>query len=128
MAHEGVGLMQRLERPFSQAVGLAYLTMLYAFRRETAHVAECAETCLVMTTRYDIGYYHQWAGIFRAWGQALEAQSVGPVENLHEAALLEALAEFEATGARLRLPFYLSLLAVFYEKAGEVEKGARECR
>ena len=122
MAHEGVGLMQRLERPFSQAVGLAYLTMLYGFRRETVKVAEYAETCLAMTTRYDIGYYHHWAEIFWAWTRAL-AQSAGSDENLYEAALLEALAEFEATGARLRLPFYLSLLAVFYEQAGEVEQG-----
>ena len=116
VAHEGVGLMRRLERPFSQAVGLAYLTMLYAFRRETAQVAECAETCLSMTTRYDIGYYHQWAGIFRAWTQALTQPSGS--DDLHE-----ALAEFEATGARLRLPFYLSLLAALYEQAGRVEKG-----
>ena len=123
MAHEGVGLMQRLERPFSQAVGLAYLTMLYAFRRETAQVAEHAETCLAMTTRYDIGYYHHWAVIFRAWTRALDYPSAGSDGNLHEAALHEALAEFEATGARLRLPFYLSLLAVFYEQAGEAEKG-----
>ena len=123
LCHEGVRLTQKLERPFSQAVGLAYLTMLYAFRRETAQVAEHAETCLAMTTRYDIGYYHHWAVIFRAWARALGNPSAGSDENLHEANLLEALAEFRATGARLRLPFYLSLLAVFYEKAGEVEKG-----
>ena len=119
LTHEGIALMETHERPFSQAVGLAYLTMLYAFRRETAKVAECVETCLSMTTRYDIGYYHQWADIFRAWTQALAQPTA---VDLH-AKLLEALGAFEVTGARLRLPFYFSLLAVVYEQAGMTEKG-----
>ena len=37
--------------------------------------------------------------------------------------LRDSITEFKASGARLRLPYYLSLLAQVYGKAGRVEEG-----
>ncbi len=115
---KGIDLAQQLNHPFSCAIAWAYLTMLYHFRRETDQVTIYAEACLAVVRQYNIGYYHQWANIFLAWTQAWNSLDQTGLLNLQK-----ALDGFQAIGARLRWPFYLSLLAFFYEKRGEAEAG-----
>ena len=115
---EAVDLTQALNHPSSQALALAYLAMLYQFRQETDQVAKYADTCLAVVARYSFAYYHQWANILLAWTRALKNPTSSGLLSLQN-----ALHEFQAIDAGVRWPFYLSLLAVFYEQTGQLEEG-----
>lgn len=115
---EGVRLAQALNHPFNEALTLAYLSMLYQFRQEREQVHLTAEACLAITQVYNIGFYHRWANTLLAWARALK----NPTQNgLTE--LQTALTEYQADGAGLRLPFYLSLQTLFYEKTDNAKAG-----
>ncbi|MCB0107824.1 MAG: hypothetical protein KDE53_18010, partial [Caldilineaceae bacterium] len=115
---EGVRLAQATKHPFSIALTLAYLIMLYQFRREDDQLRHTADACRAVAQQYNIGYYHRWANIFLAWDQAMQTSTTSEATALHQ-----TLVEFETDGAGLRLPFYLSLQAMYQDKVEQTEAG-----
>jgi len=110
--------VQDLDQPFNQALVSAYLALLQQLRAGEAVAREHAEQALVLASKYQAPYYGAWAGILVSYVLALEQ----PNEE-HIGRLRGSITAFKASSARLRLPYYLSLLAHVCGKAGRVEEG-----
>jgi DNA-binding SARP family transcriptional activator/predicted ATPase len=111
-------LARHLADPFSQVRALAYFSMLHQFRRDNDAAQAQAEAALALAIRHEVSYYGAWAAILAQW--ALAWAHPGSKEI---AGLRKALHDFRATGAGLRWPYYLSLLAEVYAKAGQPDAG-----
>jgi predicted ATPase len=115
---DAVKLVQDLDQPFNQALVSAYLALLQQLRADEAVARAHAEQALALTNRYQAPYYHAWAGILVSYALALEQPNEERIGHLRG-----SIAAFTASSARLRLPYYLSLLAQVYGKAGRAEEG-----
>jgi predicted ATPase len=115
---DAVQLAHDLGQPFNQALALTYLAMLQQLCADEAAAKARAEEALPFTTEYKAPYYRAWSAILASYALACE-QPDGPAI----ADLREAIAEFKASGARLRLPYYLGLLASVCSRAGRTEDG-----
>jgi tetratricopeptide (TPR) repeat protein len=115
-ASHAVHLARELRQPFSQAIAATYLALLQQLRADPATFRRQAEEALHLATEFKATYYRTWAAILVAYAQALDRP-----DGL--ARLRSAISAFEDTGARLRLPYYLALLADAHLRAGEAEAG-----
>jgi predicted ATPase len=115
---DAVKLVQDLDQPFNQALVSAYLAMLQQLRADEAVAREHAEQALALTSKYQAPYYRAWAGILVSYALALEQPDEERIGHLRG-----SITAFKASGARLRLPYYLSLLAQVCGKAGWAEEG-----
>ncbi|MBP0632870.1 BTAD domain-containing putative transcriptional regulator [Cupriavidus sp. AcVe19-1a] len=114
--HEALDMANRVAHPFSQALALSYLATQHALRGEhdlTLHYARRAQE---IAEQYHVGYYLAWAGVLLAWAKAKQSPGADAV-----AAMRTAIEGFHATGARLRLPLYLGMLAECLGDVGETE-------
>ena len=118
---DAVQLARDLAQPFNQALAAAYLAMLMQFCADEATARVQAEDALALASEYKAPYYRAWAAILVGYAGAWEQ----PDEE-HIARLRDAIATFTAAGARLRLPYYLGLLAQVYGKAGCAGEGLAE--
>jgi len=114
----GVDLANGYGHPASQAMALAYQSLLYQLCQEPDAVQRCAERCLSLAKQHTIGYYQEWAAIFYTWSLAYPDPTAEKI-----AALRAALDDFRAIGGGLRWSYYLALLAGLYERAGDIESG-----
>jgi len=110
--------VQDLDQPFNQALVSAYLALLQQLRADEAVAREHAEQAYALTSKYQVPYYHAWAGVLASYAQALQQPDEERIERLRG-----SIAAFKASGARLRLPYYLALLAQVCGKAGRAEEG-----
>jgi predicted ATPase len=117
-SHTALTLAQELAHPYSLAFALAYTAMLHQFRREVPMARERAEAAMALCTEHGFAYYLAWAMILRGWALTEQGQHV---EGL--AQMRQGLADLRATGAEIRLQYYLALLAEAYSKAGQIEAG-----
>ena len=117
-ALEGVGLANDLRQPFNQALAATYLAMLQQLCGDEATAKASADEALALTTEYKTPYYRAWSSILACHAQAREQPGLATIASLRES--IEA---FKASGARLRLPYYLGLLAEVCGRAGRVEEG-----
>ena len=115
---DAVKLVQDLDQPFNQALVSAYLALLQQLRADEAVAREHAEQALALASKYQAPYYRAWAGILVSYALALEQPDEERIGRLRG-----SITEFKASSARLRLPYYLSLLAQVYGKAGRAEEG-----
>ncbi len=115
---DAVKLVQDLDQPFNQALVSAYLALLQQLCADEAVAREHAEQALALTSKYQASYYRDWADILVSYALALEQPNEERIGCLRA-----SIAAFKASGARLRLPYYLSLLAQVCGKAGRAEEG-----
>ncbi len=115
---EAVKLVQDLDQPFNQALVSAYLALLQQLCADEAVAREHAERAHELASKYQAPYYRAWASILVSYALALEQPDEEHVEHLRD-----SITAFKASGARLRLPYYLSLLAQVSGKAGLDEEG-----
>jgi predicted ATPase len=115
---DAVKLVQDLDQPFNQALVSAYLALLQQLRADEAVAREHAENALALASQYQAPYYRAWADILVRYALALEQPNEECIERLRG-----SIATFKASSARLRLPYYLSLLAQVNRKAGRAEEG-----
>jgi DNA-binding SARP family transcriptional activator/predicted ATPase len=115
---DAVKLVQDLDQPFNQALVSAYLAMLQQLRAEEAVAREHAEQALALASTFQAPYYRAWAAILVSYALALEQPNEERIGRLRG-----SIAEFKASSARLRLPYYLSLLAHVCGKAGRAKEG-----
>jgi predicted ATPase len=85
---------------------------------DEATAREQAEKALAFARAYQAPYYRAWSAILVSYALASEQ----PREQ-HIGRLRDSIAEFKASSARLRLPYFLSLLAQVCGKAGRAEEG-----
>ncbi len=115
---DAVKLVQDLDQPFNQALVSAYLALLQQLRADEAVAREHAEKAYALASKYQAPYYRAWAGILVSYALALEQPDEERIGRLRR-----SISEFKASSARLRLPYYLSLLAHVCGKAGRVKQG-----
>jgi len=111
-------LAREMRQPFSQAIAATYLALLQHLRADPATFHQQAKEALALSTEFKATYYRVWASILVAYAETLGKPEPGAV-----ARLVRAIEAFQETGARLRLPYYLSLLADAYLRLGDAERG-----
>jgi tetratricopeptide (TPR) repeat protein len=117
-ALQAVKIVKDLDQPFNQALVATYVAMLQQFRAERAVAQEHAELALALSQAHQAPYYGAWADILVRYGLAIEHPDAQHIEQL-----CDSITIFKATSARLRLPYYLALLAQVYVAANNVEEG-----
>jgi predicted ATPase len=117
-ASQALRLARQLGQPFSQAIAATYLALLQQLRADPATFRAQAAEALALATEFKATYYRAWAAILVAYAETLEGPEATAVAHLRGA--IEA---FEETGARLRLPYYLALLADAHLRRGEASAG-----
>jgi predicted ATPase/DNA-binding SARP family transcriptional activator len=115
---DAVKLAQDLDQPFNQAMVSAYLALLQQLCADEAVAHEHAEQAYALASKYQAPYYRAWAAILVSYALASEQPDEERIGHLRD-----SITVFKASGARLRLPYYLSLLAQVYGKAGRTEEG-----
>lgn len=117
-SRQALQLGEKLEHPFAQAIAHAYAAMLHQFRREPPAVQARAEAAAALCTRYGVVYYGAWADILRGWARAMQGEPAEGIEVMRR-----GLADLLATGAELRRPYYLGLLAGVHAREGQTDEG-----
>ncbi|MGH2514459.1 MAG: ATP-binding protein [Ktedonobacterales bacterium] len=115
---EAVQLASDLALPFNEALAATYLAMLQQFGAAPATAGAHAEAALAVTIEYQASYYRAWSSILVDFAHAQEQPDSPHIERLRSAILA-----LKASGARLRLPYYLWLLASACARAGRIEDG-----
>ncbi len=115
---DAVKLVQDLDQPFNQALVSAYLALLQQLRADKASARMQAEKSLALTNKFQAPYYRAWADILVSF-----ALAIAQPDEERIGCLRSSITVFKASSASLRLPYYLSLLAQVYEKAGRIEEG-----
>lgn len=103
---QALGLAEALAHPLSLALARDYEAMLYQFRREAHRVHASADMAISLCTEQGFAYYLAWGTLMRGWALREQGQ-----DEVGMAQVREGLAAIRATGAELRLPYYLALLA-----------------
>ena len=115
---EVLALAQALAHPFSLTMVFAYLAMLHQFRGERDAARTHAEAAIALCTEHGFGYYLAWGTLLQGW--SLCEKAPGKDGLIH---MRQGLTALQATGAGLRQPYYLSLLAEACRNAGEADEG-----
>ena len=115
---EAVQIASDMELPFNQALAMTYLALLQQLRADHVTAREQAEAAYALTVQYKAPYYRAWASILLRYSEAWEQPDEDQIARLRG-----AIEEFKATGARLRHPYYLSLLARLCRRSGRIEDG-----
>jgi class 3 adenylate cyclase/predicted ATPase len=108
-------LARSIGHPFSLAYAQHHASWLYHQLRLPAETKAAAEEGLHTTSEQGFAMFHATATLYQAAGVLLEGR---PSDALP--LLTAGLAAYQATGAGLALPYYLSLLADAYLQAGRL--------
>jgi DNA-binding SARP family transcriptional activator/predicted ATPase len=117
---EAIARAEALAHPFSVALALAYDAMLHQFRGEPELTWRQADAAEAICLKHGFRYYMSWVPILRGWARA---RSGSVAEGLAE--MRDGYASFRATGAQLRAPYYLALMAAVSLESGDVEEAMR---
>jgi tetratricopeptide (TPR) repeat protein len=117
-ASHALRLARQLGQPFSQALAATYLALLQQLRADSAAFRLQAQEALELATEFEGTYYRAWAAILVAYAETLDAPQPAKLSCLRS-----AIESFKETGARLRLPYYLALLADAHLRADEADSG-----
>jgi predicted negative regulator of RcsB-dependent stress response len=104
------------EQPFSRALAITYMALLQEWCAGPDTFLAYARDAHTLTGDCQAPYYHAWAHILVAFGEAWQRPEAAQVAGLRA-----AIDQFTETGAHLRLPVYYSLLARAYQRAGLTE-------
>jgi predicted ATPase len=113
-----LALAQELSHPYSLAFALDYAAMLHQFRREAHAAREQAEAAATLCIEHGFPYYLAWSTLIRGWALTEQGQEAEGVTQMRQ-----GLADLRATGAEIRLPYYLALLAEGHAKTRQSEAG-----
>jgi len=117
-SQEALALAQELSHPFSLALALDYATILHQFRRERQTVQERAAAAIALCTEQGFAYYLAWGTVMQGWALAEQGQVEEGIAQMRQ-----SLAALRTTGAELRHPYYLALLAATYARARQAKEG-----
>jgi predicted ATPase len=94
------------------------LALLQELRADVLTFRANAQEAELLTREFNVRYYYDWATILVQFARAWQQPSSDILSHLQE-----AIRTFRETGARIRLPYYLSLLARAYHKADLPDDG-----
>jgi predicted ATPase len=119
-SQQALTLAQQRAHPFSLIMALSVAAGVHCYRREPQAVQECAETALALARKHEFTLLEALSLILQGWALAEQAQAEAGIAQIHQ-----GLAASQATGAKLNRPFYLTLLAQAYGRAGQPAEGLR---
>ena len=117
-SQEALSLAQELSHPFSRAFALNFAALLRLHRREGQAAQAQAETLIALSVEQGFALYCAHGTILR--GGALAVQGQGEAGR---AQMLQGLEALQATGAVLRRPYYLAVLAEVYGRQQQAREG-----
>jgi predicted ATPase/DNA-binding winged helix-turn-helix (wHTH) protein len=117
-SQEALRLAQELSHPFSRAFALNLAVLLRLHRREGQAAQSQAETLIALSVEQGFALYRAHGPILR--GVALAVQGQGEAGR---AQMLQGLEALQTTGAVLRRPYYLALLAEVYGRQQQAREG-----
>jgi DNA-binding SARP family transcriptional activator/predicted ATPase len=109
---------RELDQPFSEAIAATYLALLQQLRAERETFTQQAQEALELSARFKATYYRAWAAILVAYARTLGRPDEGALAGLRT-----AIDSFLQTGAQLRMPYYLALLADALLRSGQAAAG-----
>ena len=115
---EALTLAQDLSHPYSLAFALSHGALLHQYRQEVQAAQEQAEAAIAVCTEQGFPYWLAMGTILRGWAMAEQGQEEEGIAQMRQ-----GLAAYRATGAELRRPYYISLLAEACGKKGQAEEG-----
>jgi predicted ATPase len=118
MSHTALVRAHALAHPYSLALTLNYAAMCHQFRREERATHERAEAATVLCREHGFVYYLAWGPILRGWVVVAQGQGEAGIARMRD-----GLAAFRAIGGKVRLPYYLALLAEAYRNTGQGAAG-----
>ena len=114
-AAEAIAAARRMRHPFSQAIALDYAAMLHVFRGESRAALERGREAVELCSRHGFAYYLAMANVLTGWAGAAEGDVAAGLAQLRE-----GLDGMRRLGAEIRLPYYFTLLAETFGRAGLV--------
>lgn len=118
LSNQGLDLLRARPHPFSEAMALAMRAALHQFRGEPDPALQYYKLALELTRGHGFPYYEGVARVLHGWAVAERGD---PSEGYAE--MLKGLEIYRETGARLRLPWFLTLLGSVSGSAGRLEEG-----
>jgi DNA-binding SARP family transcriptional activator/predicted ATPase len=117
-SHELLALAKAKPHPYSYAIALDYVAMLYHFRGEHQLAQQAIEKAIALCTQHGFAYYLAWGPIIQGWILVEQGQvEQGWIQ------IRQGLQALEETKAALRKPYYLLLLAAAKGKLGQCDTG-----
>jgi predicted ATPase len=118
MSRGALSMAEDLGHPFSRTFAHAYAAMMHQFRREWQATETHADATIALSSEYHFPYYLAWGTILEGWTIASRGECERGLEQMGE-----GLTALLGTGAELRRPYYLALLAEGYRDSGRVGEG-----
>jgi DNA-binding SARP family transcriptional activator len=115
--HATLAYAREISHPFSLALATAYAAMLHQFRGEPETAATLAAETAELCEKHDFRYYLSWTPMIGGWARVLRGDPRGFDQ------MREGVQALQATGAGLRLPYYLAMLAHACRERGLAAEG-----
>ena len=117
-AEEAIAAARAAAHPLSDAFALSFAAMLHQLRGEVALCRERAESALALATEQVLPYWAAYAIVLTGWAFVEEGQEEEGLSRLRA-----GIDANRATGAKVRGPQWLALLAEACLDTGRVEEG-----
>jgi DNA-binding SARP family transcriptional activator/tetratricopeptide (TPR) repeat protein len=114
---EAIQIASEHGQQFNQAIASTYFAVLQQICAEPTTARAQAEAALALSIEYKALYYVLWSEILVRFAVAREQPTATNISQLRA-----SITRFQASGARIRLPYYLSLLAQVYALAGSPDE------
>jgi adenylate cyclase len=114
-----LSLACQLSHPFSIVLSLCYLAMLAQLRGAPKAAGEHAAAAITLSSDQGFNYYFAWSCFLQSWARMTGNRNASDIVPMHQ-----SLSDLEATGARLRRPYYLSIMAQSDGRAGQVDSAS----
>jgi predicted ATPase len=115
---DALTLAHELSHPLSLAFALSYTAIIHNFRQEPERAQSLTETLIRLCREHEFPFWLAWGMVMQGWSLAEQGQAGKGIAQIQE-----GLAACRATGADMWRPWFLTVAAAAYEKAGQIEPG-----
>jgi predicted ATPase len=115
---EALTRARQLAQPFGLAFALDWVAWLHQLRREPQATQDQAEAAMALCTEHGFAQLQALGSLLQGWALAIRQQGEDGLIYIHQ-----GLASYEATGAAVGRPQYLTLLAEAYGQVRQVDMG-----
>jgi class 3 adenylate cyclase/predicted ATPase len=119
-AQEALVMAQEMAHPMTLAEALSYLAWFHQNLRERQTAEERAAALVTLCTEQGFPLWQAEGTIVRGWALTEQGREEEGVTQIRQ-----GLADYRATGAELKLPDCLALLAAVYKNRGQAEEGLK---
>jgi class 3 adenylate cyclase/predicted ATPase len=117
---EALALARNLSHPYSLAAALDFSAWVDQFVQDRQGAQKHAEAAIAISTEHEFVFWLLTGTILRGW-----AMTAGDQAKDGFAQMRQGLSAYEATGAGIMRPYYLSLLAQVFGDMGQEAEGHR---